>query len=170
MIMALFLAKFRIRQIAILFTMALVAANIYSVWNYWQLTEPQNRPGMAALSDFLNANVEPNHKIYVGSSFQFFNYKYYNKTGVRPLLFTNGSYTKDLPHYAGTAILTDEDLVQNFSENTQSGDTVWLIWTNGFGGSKPEVPSNWVQIDEKSQAEVRPYVGTWVYATEYKVN
>ena len=170
MIVALFLAKLRIKQIAVLLAVILVGANVYAIWNYWELTQPQSRPGMAALSDFLNANVEPHHKIYVGSSFEFFNYKYYNKTGVRPLLFTNGSFTKDLPHYAGTAILTDEDLVQNFSDSTQPGDTVWLIWTNGFGGSQPEVPANWVQEDEKSYDEVRPYVGTTVYATEYKVD
>ena len=125
---------------------------------------------MAAAADFLNKNVEPQHKIFVGSSFQFFNYKYYNKTSVKPLLFTDGNYTHNLPHFAGTAILTDDDLVLNFANSTRHGDTIWLLWTNGFGGTKPNVPKNWTQIDEKGFAEVRPYVGTWVIVTEYKVN
>lgn len=168
-IVALFLSKFRIKQIGTILTGALVVISIYSIWNYWDKLELETKPGVAAMSAFLNANVEPTHKIFVGSSFEFFNYKYYNQTGVKPLLFTDGRYTRDLPHYAGTAILTDEDLVQNFSTATRSGDIVWLIWTNGFGGTQPTVPDNWVEIDEKGYAEVRPYVGTWVIVTEYIV-
>lgn len=169
-IIALFLDKLRIKQVATLLVIAFTAVNIFSIWKYWNDVDVNTKPGMAALGTFLNANVEPTHKIYIGSSFEFFNYKYYNQTGVKPLLFTNGNYTHDLPHYAGTAILTDEDLVLNFADTTFAGDTVWLIWTNGFGGSQPEVPSNWQEVDEKGYAEVRPYVGTWVIVTQYKVN
>lgn len=168
-IIALFLSKLKIKQIGTILTIILVIVNIFSIWNYWDKLQVQDKPGMYALSKFLNANVEPTNKIFVGSSFEFFNYKYYNHTNVRPLLFTDGHSTHDLPHYAGTAILTDEDLVLNFSEAVKSGDKVWLIWTNGFGGSQPTVPNNWVQQDEKGFAEVRPYVGTWVIVTEYKV-
>jgi hypothetical protein len=88
----------------------------------------------------------------------------------RPYLYTNGSLTKDMPHFAGTAILVDEELVLDFEESTQAGDTVWLIWTNGFGGTKPLVPTNWIQVDERAEADVRPYVGTWVAVTQYQVN
>ena len=76
---------------------------------------------------------------------------------------------KNLPHFAGTAILTNEDLLPDFAEATTTGDTVWLLWTNGFGGSQPEVPANWEQVDEKGYAEVRPYVGTWIIVTKYVV-
>lgn len=169
-LIALFLSKFRIKQLATLLAMILVFLNLYAVWNYWDKLELETKPGMAAASKFLTANVEPNHKIFVGSSFEFFNYKYYNRTGVKPLLFTDGNLTHNLPHFAGTAILIDDDLVLNFADNTRSGDTVWLIWTNGFGGSQPNVPKNWTEIDEQEFAEVRPYVGTIVYVTQYKVN
>ncbi len=170
MIIALWLSKFKIRQIGMLFTAILLVVNIYSVWNYWDELQVQTKPGMAKAAEFLTANVEPQHKVYVGSSFEFFNFKYYNRTSVKPLLFTDGHVTHDLPHFAGTAILIDEDLVLNFSEAVKSGDVVWLLWTNGFGGTKPNVPTNWVQLDEKGFAEVRPYVGTWVMVTEYRVN
>jgi mannosyltransferase len=169
-IVALWLSKIKVKQIGFLIAGILIAANLYSVWNYWNELQVQTKPGMAAASQFLTANVEPEHKIFVGSSFEFFNYKYYNQTAVKPLLFTDGHYTHDLPHYAGTAILTDDDLVLNFTQATKPGDTVWLLWTNGFGGSKPNIPSNWTQIDEKGYPEVRPYVGTWIIVTEYKVN
>ncbi len=170
MFIALWLSKFRIRQVANMLAIVLVAVNLFSVWKYWSDLQVQTKPGMNAASKYLNANVEPQHKIYVGSSFEFFNYKYYNHTGVKPLLFTDGHLTHDLPHFAGTAILTDDDLVLNFADATRHGDTVWLMWTNGFGGSKPNVPNNWTQVDEKGFAEVRPYVGTWIIVTEYKVN
>jgi len=150
--------------------LVLVAANLFAIWNNWDLLDVKNKGGMAQASEYLTANVEPQHKLFVGSSFEFFNFKYYNRTNVTPLLFTDNHLTHDLPHFAGTAILTDKDLVLNFQEATRHGDVVWLIWTNGFGGSKPTVPSNWVQIDEKGYAEIRPYVGTWVIVTQYKVN
>ena len=148
----------------------LVLTNLFQVWNYWHLLQVETKGGMADAAKFLNANVEPRQKLFVGSSFEFFNFKYYNQTPVAPLLFTDGHHVKDLPHFAGTAILTDQDLVLNFSDATRHGDTVWLLWTNGFGGSKPTIPNNWSQIDEKSYNEVRPYVGTAIYVDEYKVN
>lgn len=169
-LIALWLSEFKIKRIGQLLIAILIIANVYSIWNYWNELQVQTKPGMAKAAAFLNVNVEPQHKIFVGSSFEFFNYKYYNRTQVRPLLFTNGSKTKDMPHFAGTAILTDDDLVLNFADSTKQGDTIWLIWTNGFGGTKPNVPVNWTQVDEKGFAEVRPYVGTWVIVTEYKVN
>ncbi len=169
-ITAYFLTNFRIKQIGKMLALVLVAANLFAIWNNWDLLDVKNKGGMAQASEYLTANVEPQHKLFVGSSFEFFNFKYYNRTNVTPLLFTDNHLTHDLPHFAGTAILTDQDLVLNFQDATRHGDVVWLIWTNGFGGSKPTVPSNWVQIDEKGYAEIRPYVGTWVIVTQYKVN
>lgn len=169
-LIALWLSNLKVRQISIFFTAILLLVNIYSVWNYWDLLQIQTKPGMAKAAEFLNTNVEPQHKLFVGSSFEFFNFKYYNHSPVKPLLFTDGHLTHELPHFAGTAILTDEDLVLNFTEAVKPGDTVWLLWTNGFGGTKPNTPLNWVQIDEKGFADVRPYDGTWIIVTEYKVN
>lgn len=171
---ALWLARLQASGIKTIVIMLVIGANLFSVGYYWNELKVNEKGGMKELSDLLNANVQPNHKIYVASSFEFFNLKYYhsylNKHPVKPLLYTNGSLTKDLPHYAGTAILTDQDLVLNFTDNVNAGDTVWLVWTNGFGGSKPTVPANWNKVDEFGFAEVRPYVGTWVVVTEYRVN
>lgn len=169
-IAARFFATFKIRQIGKMLAAVLILVNIYSVWNYWYLLEPQTKGGMADAAKFLTANVEPQHKLFVGSSFEFFNFKYYNNTPVQPLLFTNNNHVSDLPHFAGTAILTEEDLVLDFNEAVKQGDIVWLIWTNGFGGSRPTIPTNWEKIDEKGYADARPYVGTWIIVDEYKVN
>lgn len=148
----------------------IVLINLYGVGYYWAKLDVSEKKGMAELSSVTNANVAPNNKIFVASSFEFFNFKYYNKSAVKPLLYTNNNRVENLPHYAGTAILTNDDLVLNFTDSVVSGDTVWLIWTNGFGGSKPIVPANWQQTDEFGYAEVRPYVGTWVVVTKYLIN
>lgn len=169
-VIAYFLANLKIREIGKMLLIVLVIANLFAVWNYWNLLQVQTKGGMSDAAKFLNANVEPQHKLFVGSSFEFFNFKYYNRTPVQPLLFTDGHHVHDLPHFAGTAILTEQDLVLSFADGARHGDTVWLLWTNGFGGNKPTIPSNWGQVDEKTYNEVRPYVGTVIYVDEYKVN
>ncbi len=148
-----------------------IVLNLFTFSYYWSQLKIQTRPGMAGAAKYLQANVEPGQKLYVGTSFEFFNYKYYNKTPVRPQLFTGGvADVKNISHIAGSAILTNEDLVPDFKASTKPGDTVWLLWTNGFGSNKPETPKNWVQVDEKGYEDVRPWVGTWIVVTEYKVN
>ncbi|MDQ3018297.1 MAG: glycosyltransferase family 39 protein [bacterium] len=171
MLIALFIQSIQMKKLRYALVAFIAVLNLFSIYYYWDQIDVSTKPGMAAAANFMNANVEPTHKIYVGSSFQFFNYKYYNKTQVTPLLFSGGQTDiSSMPHYAGTAILTNEDLVPDFAKATVKGDTVWVLWTNGFGGTKPSVPANWTEIDEKGFAEVRPYVGTWVIVTEYKVN
>lgn len=88
----------------------------------------------------------------------------------RPLLYSGGkTSTKQMSHFEGTAILTDQELYPHLTD-VPSNTTVWMVWTNGFGGSKPEVPGNWTEVSEHGYAEVRPYVSTWVELTEYRVN
>ena len=75
-----------------------------------------------------------------------------------------------MPHFAGTAILTNADLLPRFETGAKPGELLWLVSTNGFGSSKPPVPSNFEQLEEKGFAEVRPYVGTWITITKYLVH
>lgn len=163
-------SQLRPKTLGVTLLSAYCILNLAAFANYWHDLDVKNKPGMAAASKFLNANVSPTDKLYIGSSFEFFNFKYYNQTSVRPLLYSGGNRDiKNLPHFAGTAILTNSDLLPDFTENVKAGDKIWLLWTNGFGGSKPAVPANWEQLDEKGFAEVRPYVGTWILITQYVV-
>ena len=168
------LSEVRPRAISIILTSCLILLNLWAFINYWQGINIQSRPGMNSAAKYLKANMEPGHKLYVGSSFEFFNLKYYvNQLLIpqTPLLFSGGNADiKNLPHFAGTAILTNEDLLPDFKRDVRSGDTVWLVWTNGFGASKPAIPTNWTQVVEKEYSEVRPYVGTNIYVDEYSVN
>ena len=173
---ALWLTTIKTKWFKMLILILYAGANLFAVYHFWDDMKPAERPGMAAAVRLLESNVEPSHKLYVGSSFEFFNLKYYisqlDKPGFpRPLLFSGGNRDiKNMPHFAGTAILTNDDLLPDFSEATKKGDTVWLLWTNGFGGSKPETPKNWEQVAEYSYPDIRPYVGTWIIVTEYQVN
>ncbi len=171
-IIAVWLKEIKIKWLSYLLFFIYMALNLAAYTHFWIQLDVKSKPGMSAAANFLNANVEPGNKIYAAISAVFFNFKYYNKTPVKPLMFTDGAvYTKDVPHYKGSALLNDDDLLPSFKTGTRSGDTVWLIWTNGFYSQKPEVPLNWTQVDEKGWAEVRPlYTNIHVYVTEYKVN
>ncbi len=155
--------------------LAYAIVNFIAYGQYWQQLNITAKPGMAAAAKFLQADVEPKQHVFVATTFEFFNYKYYWQTGfataVRPLVFTGGrNLASQMSHVEGVALLTDEDLLPDFNKDVHSGDTVWLIWTEAFGSSKPNLPLNWVQVDQKEYPDIRPYVGTTIYVSEYKVN
>ena len=148
-----------------------------ALWHkFWKDLDISKKPGMGAAAMLLHSNVQPGDHVIVASSFEFFNLRYYTTLDhtslqTNPYLYTPGIKTvSDLPHYSGTALLSDEDLVHEFNRDTKLGDTVWVIWTTGFGGSKPTPPSNWTQTNEWGYEDVRPYAGTWVVVTQYKVS
>lgn len=167
--------KFGIRRaIVIIF----VIISLYAFWKNWQDlgvrdfgSDLVRKPGMAAGASYINERTNKTDKIYVGSSFIFFTFKYYNETGITPKLIS-GSELKDIPHFAGTAILTEEDLVLNSymfnRDNYKKNDIIWLIWTTGWGGSKPNVPGNWVSISEDSWNDAPGFKGDH-YITQYRV-
>lgn len=196
-VVAVWLKEIRIKWLSVSLFFAYCALNLLTFNHYWSQLEVRTKPGMNAAAKYLQANVEPDQKIVVGSSFMFFNLKYYwtfkfrgcpsdpactpqefdqdtdyafyNR--VRPLLYTGGVVkASDISHFAGSALLSDNDLLPNLANAANPGDTVWVVWTNGFGASRLEAPKNWVSIDERIYPEVRPYVGANVYLTEYRVN
>lgn len=165
----------------------------------WQKIDLADKPGMAGASSYLFANAMPQDKVYIGSSFVFFTYKYYafrnyfnsgypsnlNPTDLiaernalidfpgqriypeylTPLLYT----TNKMPHFSGTALLTENDIINDFNKEVKRGEIVWLVWTTGFGSGKPgEIPKNWKQLDEKGFQDVFDYRG-WVIVTKYQV-
>jgi mannosyltransferase len=166
---AAYFSTFKWNKVRVFIVATISVVSLISINYYWQQINVNDKPGMAAAAQYLNSNVEPNHKLFVGSSFVFFNFKYYNQTGVKPLLFSNGSKVSDMPHFAGTAILTDEDLVKNFSEAVKPSDTVWLLWTTAFGSNIPTVPENWTQINQKEYTDAKPYPGAQIFVTTYRV-
>lgn len=145
----------------------LLASSVFAYLKNWDDLGIADKPGMAAAANHINAEVKPADRIYVGSSFVFFTFKYYNQTGIKPLLYSSEPL-KNIPHFSGTAILTDNDLVLDLNK-AGKGDTAWLLWTTGFGGSKTNVPENWQQQDERGFQDAPGFKGT-IFVTKYKIN
>jgi uncharacterized membrane protein len=147
---------------------ALIAAAIFGSLIafpiHWQNLDIGKKPGMAAAAAHLNEQVKLNDKIYVGSSFVYFNFKYYNKTGIQPKLYAPG----DLSHFSGTALLSPKDLIKDFNQEVKKDEIVWLINTTGFGNYQPAAPGNWLKQEEKRFQDVYDYRG-WIIVTAYQV-
>jgi len=129
---------------------------------YWQSLKVSEKPGMDAAANYLNQEVKQNEKIVFGSSFVYFNFKYYNQTGVYPVLYSPGT----LSHFSGTALLSEKDIIKDFNK-LGSGKTVWLINTTGFGNYQPEIPNNWLKIEEKGFEDIQGR--GWITAGKYKI-
>ncbi|HVY67769.1 MAG TPA: glycosyltransferase family 39 protein [Patescibacteria group bacterium] len=176
-ILAVWLAELRVRWLGAGLLIAYGLFNFYGFVHYWRDLGVEDKPGMAGAARFLGSNVELGDRVFVGTSYEFFNYKYYALTyyplpaGAGPLLYTGGrADISQISHVEGVALLSNADLLPDFAAAVHPGDTVWLLWTYAFGSNKPDLPGNWTQIDERSYPDVRPYAGTTIYADEYKVN
>ena len=130
----------------------------------WVWLGVEKKPGMAGAATYLNEEAKPGDKIYVGSSFVYFTFKYYNQTGIQPKLYVPGN----LPHFSGTALLSPEGLIKDFNQEVKRDETAWLINTTGFGNYQPAVPGNWLKQGEKGFQDVYDYRG-WIIVTKYQV-
>ncbi len=137
-----------------------VIANIYN-WNNLKI---QEKPGMAVIANYLNEQAKIGDKIYVNSSFVYFTFKYYNNTQIHPLLYCPG----ELAHFSGTALLSPEDLIKDFQQETKKNDIVWVINTSGYGNYQPELPNTWVKQEEKAVQDAYDYQG-WIILGKYEV-
>lgn len=131
----------------------------------WSRLGAETKPGMSAAAKYINENAKPDEKIFVSSSLVYFNFKYYNKSGIQAKLYA----PDPLPHFSGTALLDEEDIIDDFGENVKKNDLVWLIDTTGFGNYRPALPLNWKKLEEKNFQDVYDYRG-WVIVSKYIVN
>lgn len=168
--LVLFILDIKNKTISYSLLAILIAVNLYNWQQNWKNMNIEQKPGMSAAAKFINDNASANDRIDVASSFEFFNFKYYNHTGIQPRLYTGGLSLHDLPHFSGTALMNESDILKNFNDDVSSGSTVWVLWTNAFGGSAPNLPSNWIRIDRQSWQDVRPYPGTQINVDEYRIN
>lgn len=131
---------------------------------HWNKIHAEKKPGMAGAAAYLNQEFIPNEKIFSGSSFVYFTFKYYNRTNSLPRLYSPGF----MPHYSGTALLSSEDIIIDFNQEVEKDDTIWMINTTGFGNYQPTVPDNWIKEDEKGFEDSYSYLG-WIIISKYKV-
>jgi uncharacterized membrane protein len=126
-----------------------------------------NRPGMRGVAQVVNDRAFMGDRLYIGSSFAFFTFKYYNHTSLRPLLYSDRPLNA-MPHWRGTALLTEADLIRDFTE-TPPKTRVWLVWsTLGGDNSRPDVPASWTIVREhefRDAPDSRGKVGVAEYLT-----
>lgn len=132
---------------------------------YWINLNAKEKPGMAGATNYLKQEVGLNDKIFVGSSLIYFSFKYYNQTGIHPLLYA----PDPLAHFSGTALLSPEDIIKDFYQGVKKDDIVWMTNTTGFGNYQPKVPENWAKLKQERFQEVYDYRG-WIIVTKYQVN
>jgi mannosyltransferase len=158
-----------------------VVAIVFTFFKNWSDMNVKNlffnraenrRPGMAAAAGIVNEYARPEDRIYIGSSFVYFTFRYYNQTGIHPELISSGPLST-IPHFSGTALLNPNDLVLTDTifnhPEVKVNDIVWLVWTTGFGSNKPNVPGNWSTVAEYSYSDTPGFKGN-IYITEYHVN
>ncbi len=76
--LAAWLAEIRIKWIGTGLFVIYVLTNLVAFANYWKSLDIATKPGMNGTAKYLAANVEPGQHVFLGTSFEFFNYKYYN--------------------------------------------------------------------------------------------
>ena len=130
---------------------------------YWQRLGVSQKPGIKPIAEYLNKEVKPDHGLYVGSSFVYFIFQYYNQTGINPLLYAEGP----LSHFSGTALLDEQNMVRSIGLDSKKYNTVWMLNTTGYGNYQPEVPINWKKLEEKATEDVSNR--GWIIATKYRV-
>lgn len=144
----------------------LLGGSLFVFFKNWADLDIAGKSGMTAAAKMVNSQALVSDKIYISSSFIFFTFQYYNQTGVKPLLYSTAPFDQ-IPHFSGTALLNREDLVMNLAKAPKNSG-VWLLWTTGFGGSKPQVPANWKQIEERAFEDSPGFKGS-IYISRYEV-
>ena len=148
-----------------IFITAAILGSLISFPIRWSSLQVENKPGMAEAAAYVNQDAKPGDKIFVGSSFVYFTFKYYNQTGIQPLLYTPVA----LEHFSGTALLSAEDTISDFAKAVEKNNTVWLINTTGFGNYRPAAPKGWQELEEKGFQDVYDYRG-WIIVSKYIID
>lgn len=169
------LPRFAVRRTAISLFVIILLVAFFKNWqdlgvkNLFFNRSINKKPGMAQAAEFVNDRSTKIDQIYLGSSFVYFTFKYYNRTPIHPQLISQGQL-QTIPHFSGTALLKNNDLILTSDlAKANKNQIVWLVWTTGFGGSKPNVPANWREVVEQSYADTPGFKGE-IVITEYHVN
>jgi len=175
--LAVWIFSFKSKTVKVVLSCIVAATMFWYSYANAKSLDAAAHPGMSAASSFVNANAKPGDTIVVDSAFEFFNFTYYNHTGITALLYTGGNPISDMPHFSGTALLVPKEISPRLDDATtyKPGQTVWLVWTNAYGGYgdiDPNVPLSWKlgSSGEHSWSDVRPYSGTNIYVAEYIVH
>jgi uncharacterized membrane protein len=148
---------------------AVVVINLVNWHMYWSKLHLTDKPGMEPVAEYLTANVGKTDRLLVGHPFVYFSFQYYNQTGQNPKLYSPKPLDKTA-HYWGTALLSEDRMLYDLGAlPVSSGTTIWMLWIDAFGRSKPVAPPYWHQVDEKSWRDIHPYPDSQIVVTKYQI-
>lgn len=127
---------------------------------YWSELRIKEKPGAQAAVRYAYTNRADNEPVYATSSFIFFSLLHYAQeefaANPAPQYISD---TKEVIHFAGGPIFTDNDIVAVPEVTASSTQALWLIETSGFGGQKLALPSPWQKVEEHAYPEVFGHQG-----------
>lgn len=119
---------------------------------------------MAMVADSVNDNYQADDMILAGELYVYFDFSYYNKTGVLPRLFTprNADGTINHPNgYGESGLLYDRanQIYLDDLSTIQAGKRVWFVGKTGDKAYYAKIPAGWrlLREDEAGGSEVRLY-------------
>lgn len=135
--------------------------------NYWLELDIPNKPGVRAAAAAIAAEGAALEPVVVSSSFIYFSVNYYfthDFSRPEPRLLSD---TAELIHFAGGPILKISDIITPAGVSQISADTLWVVDTSGFGGTKASLGADWRAVSEKVFPEVFPHQGE-IFVTKYQ--
>ena len=147
---------------------ALIGFSSLAVTQFWGQLDFPRHPGARAAAAFLTETAAPRDPAVVSSPFAYFPISFHLGCDFRGETCPEGrrvrlySETGEVAHFAGAPILTPHDIVGPEIFKTQNSKTearLWVVDTTGFGGSRLELPQNYVLRSETSFRELFAYQG-----------
>src|SRR3989338_5197145 len=87
--LAVWLSNLRRKSVSYVLLVVYVLLNLGTFWHNWTALDVKTKPGMAGAAKFLETNVgtpeQMPGRLFVGSSFEFFNLKYYLSKPLPPV-------------------------------------------------------------------------------------
>ncbi len=162
MIMAMAIDKIAHKRKALFYGLAsaVIAIELIGISNVYRQATHQ----MAVVATTVNDNYQAGDVILAGELYVYFDFSYYNQTGVLPRLFTprNADGTINHPNGYGESGLLYDRADQIYTDDLSSipaGRRVWLVGKTGDKAYYSQIPAGWRMLreDEAGGSEVRLY-------------
>ena len=130
------------------------------------IRHPVVKPGVAGAASLVNTEARPGDAIIVGHSLIYFSFKYYNRAGIQPVLYSIVPL-EGIADYAGRAVLDRREMITDLGV-IHGPRRVWYLWTDGFYLKKFPVPPAWRHHRTVRFEDTPSYKGS-IYVEQYTV-
>jgi mannosyltransferase len=131
----------QLQGLAILGTLAVFAFGIGSVY-------VQGNHQMKKIGAIVNAQATPGDEIVSGELYTFFDYSYYNHTGIQTMLWSKNGVNG----YGETSLIydrADQIVVRNLVDLHPTSGYLWMVGKTGTKDYYTKIPANWTPVGQK---------------------